>query len=159
MVQCNLENQRKIQACTLLDTGATGITFVDKKMACHIYEFLQISFIKLTKPKLIKRFDGRPAKPIIHTIYPTLTVQGHIKTLAPLFMTQLDQHLVILNKPWMCKHSVILDMSCDKLVFWPGHCEHSGIKKKTPTTKKGVGRITLASSLSELMKGQKKVLV
>ena len=24
----------------------------------------------------------------------------------------------------MRKHSVILDMCCDKLIFWPGHCQH-----------------------------------
>ena len=27
----------------------------------------------------------------------------------------------------MQKHSVILNMSCDKLIFWPGHCQHPGI--------------------------------
>ena len=26
----------------------------------------------------------------------------------------------------MRKHSVILDMSCDKLTFWPGYCQHPG---------------------------------
>ncbi|MCJ1267742.1 hypothetical protein MMC22_007628, partial [Lobaria immixta] len=34
------------------------------------------------------------------------------------------QHLLILGKLWMQKHGVILDMSCDKLAFWPGHCQH-----------------------------------
>ena len=29
----------------------------------------------------------------------------------------------------MQKHGVILDMSCDKLTFWPGHCQHSRVKK------------------------------
>ena len=28
----------------------------------------------------------------------------------------------------MQKHGVILDMSCDKLTFWPGHCQHLGAK-------------------------------
>lgn len=28
----------------------------------------------------------------------------------------------------MLKHSVILDMSCDKLAFWSGHCQHLKIK-------------------------------
>ena len=45
-------------------------------------------------------------------------------------------------------------------MFWPGHCEHSGIKKKTPTTsKKGVGGIAVASSLSTPMRGEEKTLV
>ena len=28
----------------------------------------------------------------------------------------------------MRKHGVILGMSCNKLIFWPGHCQHSGAK-------------------------------
>lgn len=51
-------------------------------------------------------------------------------------------------------------MSCNKLVFWSGHCNHSGIKKKISTaSKKKAGGIALASSLSEPMKGQKKALM
>ena len=40
MVQCNLENQGEVQTHTLLDTDVTGVTFVDKKMACYIYKVL-----------------------------------------------------------------------------------------------------------------------
>ena len=29
----------------------------------------------------------------------------------------LGQHPIILGKPWMQKHGVILNMSCDKLTF------------------------------------------
>lgn len=28
----------------------------------------------------------------------------------------------------MKKHSVILDINCDKLTFWPDHCQHSRVK-------------------------------
>ena len=138
MVQCNLENRGEIQTRTLLDTDAIGIAFVDKKMVRYICKVLQILFMKLAKPKLIKGFDSRPAKPITHAIYPTLTVQGHTKMLALLLVTQLGQHLIILSKSWICRHNVILDMSYDKLAFWPGHCEHSGIERKTPIAKKGL---------------------
>ena len=46
-----------------------------------------------------------------------------------MLVTLLGQHSIILEKPWMRKHGVILDMSCDKLTFWPGHCQHLGAKK------------------------------
>ena len=59
----------------------------------------------------------------------------------------------------MRKHSVILDMSCDKLGFWPGHCEHSDIKRKTSTAEKKVEGIALALSLSKLIRDQDKALV
>ena len=34
----------------------------------------------------------------------------------------------------MQKHGIILDMSCDKLAFWPGHCQHPGSLSKTVNT-------------------------
>ena len=98
VVQYNLKNQGEIQICTLLDTGATGIAFIDKKMAHYICEVLQILFIKLAKLKPIKRFDGRPVNPITHAIYLTLTVQGHTKLLVSLLIIKLGQHLIILGK-------------------------------------------------------------
>ena len=129
-------------------------------MACYICEVLQISFIKLAKPTPIKKFDSRPARPITHTIYPTLTVQGHTKMLAPLLVTQLSQHPIILGKLWMRRHGIILNMSCDKLTFWPGHCKHSDIKKKMPvTSKKRIEKIALVPSLSKPIRDQEKTLV
>lgn len=119
VVSCSLGNKNEIETVTLLDTGATGVAFIDKAMARHVCDVLQISFIQLAKPKPIKGFDGRPAPPITHAIYPTLTVQGHTESLAPMLVTTLGQHPLILGKPWMRKHGVILDMSCDKLAFWP----------------------------------------
>ena len=129
MVSCTLGNNQEIQTSTLLDTGATGVAFIDYEMAHHVCEILNISFIPLSKPKPIKGFDGKEAPPITHAIYPTLTVQGHTESLAPFLVTNLGQHPMILGKPWMKKHGVILDMSCDKLTFWPGHCHNVGAPK------------------------------
>ena len=129
MVPCTLGSRAQIKTRLLLDTGATGIAFINKAMERYVCHVLKISLLPLAKPKPLKGFDGKPARPITHAIYPTLTVQGHSKLLAPMLVTLLGQHLIILGKPWMQKHGVILDMSCDKLTFWPGHCQHSGIKK------------------------------
>lgn len=89
---------------------------------------LQISFFLLAKLKLLKIFDGKSAKPIMHVIYLTLTVQNYSKLLISMLVTLLDQHLIILDKSWMQKHSVILDMSCNKLTFWPSHCQYLMVK-------------------------------
>ena len=131
MVPCMLGSRAQIETRSLLDTGATGIAFIDETMARHVCEVLKISFLPLAKPKPLKGFDGKPARPITHAIYPTLTVQGHSELLAPMLVTSLGQHPIILKKPWMQKHGVILDMSCDKLTFWPGHCQHSGASVKS----------------------------
>ena len=61
-------------------------------------------------------------------------MQGHIKLLAPFLITKLGQHPLIFGKLWMQKHSVILDISCDKLAFWPRHCQHPESLLKTVNT-------------------------
>ena len=124
VVACSLGRMNEIKTTSLLDTRATGIAFIDLVMARHVCDVLQISFIQLAKPKSIKGFDGKLAPLIIHAIYPILTVQGHTKLLAPFLVTKLGQHPLILSKLWMQKHGVILDINCDKLAFWPRHCQH-----------------------------------
>ena len=126
VVECSLDRMNEIKTTSLLDTGATSIAFIDLAIARHVCDVLQISFIQLAKPKPIREFNGKPASPITHAIYPTLTVQDHTKLLALFLVTKLGQHLLILGKPWIRKHGVILDMSYDKLTFWPGHCQYPG---------------------------------
>ena len=124
MVACSLGRMNEIKTTSLLDTGATSIAFIDLAIARHVCDVLQIFFIQLAKPKPIRGFDGKPISLITHAIYPTLTVQGHTKSLALFLVTKLGQHLLILGKLWMQKHGVILNMSCDKLTFWPEHYQH-----------------------------------
>ena len=137
---------------SLLDTGATSITFADVAMAHHVCKVLQIFFIPLAKFKPVRGFDGWLAPNITHVIYFTLTVQSHSELLAPMLMTKLGQHPLILGKPWMQKHDVIIDMSCNKITFWPGYCQHLTIKIK-------LQGIALAPSQSKPMRSREEILV
>ena len=74
VVACSLGRMNEIKTTSLLDTEATGIAFIDLAMACHVCEVLQIFFIQLAKLKPIREFDSKPAPPIIHAIYLTLTM-------------------------------------------------------------------------------------
>lgn len=47
-----------------------------------------------------------------------------------MLITKLGQHLIIFDKPWIKKHKVILDMSCNKLIFWLGYYQHAFKVKK-----------------------------
>ena len=38
VVLCSLNNKNEIETVTLLDTGATGVTFIDKAMVRHVYD-------------------------------------------------------------------------------------------------------------------------
>ena len=98
MVACSLGRINEIKTTSLLDTGATGIAFIDLAIARYMCDVLKISFIQLAKPKPIKGFNGKPAPLITHAIYLTLTVQGHTKSLAPFLITKLGQHSLIFGK-------------------------------------------------------------
>ena len=53
-----------------------------------------------------------------------MTIQYYKELTTPMLITNLGQHLVILDKLWMKKHGVILDIRNDQLTFWPSHCQH-----------------------------------
>ena len=125
VASCMLGNNGEIKTTALLDTGATGYSFVDPAMARRVCDDLAIEPIRLSKPKAIRGFDGKRAPDVTHAIYPTMTVQDHREMVTSMLITKLGQHQIILGKPWMRKHGVILDMRNDRLSFWPGHCQHT----------------------------------
>ena len=45
VVACSLGRMNEIKTTSLLDTGATGIAFIDLTMTRHVCDVLQISFI------------------------------------------------------------------------------------------------------------------
>lgn len=118
---------RKHILSALVDSGCLGAyTVINRKLVPEICEKLQIQPILLPKPKPIRGYDGRLAdKPIIDMILPKLIVHGHEEATCPILIADL-QHDMILGKPWMNKHGVLLDMMVDKLLFVPGRCNHDG---------------------------------
>ncbi len=79
---------------------------------------MQIESLSLIKLKSIRRFDDHCAKKLItHAIYSNLTVQDNMKCFIFMLITQLDQHQMILEKTWMNKIEVTIDMRDDHLQF------------------------------------------
>lgn len=129
IIKCILGN--KIIAIILANICATRYCFIDEEFAEKVCQVLEIEPQRLIKPKQIQRFDGRAAKPIIHAIYPTLTMGTHTESLAPFLITNLGNHFMILRRHSMKKHRVIIDMKNDFLDFWPGHCIY--VRASRPT--------------------------
>ena len=104
----------------LVNTGATGYGFIDEKVAQQVCTALGIEPLPLLKPKPIRGYDGQFSKrPITHAIYPSLKVQDHTERTAPLLITTLGQHPVILGKTWLNTHGVVIDMHEDRLICGP----------------------------------------
>ncbi len=103
---------------SLIDIEAADYLFIDEVIAQIVCDQLQIKFLTLIKMKSIREFDDHYAKKLItHVIYLNLTVQNHTIEIAFMLITQLDQHQMILEKTWMNKINLVIDMWIDFLWF------------------------------------------
>ena len=111
----------------LIDTGSSVYTVVDECLAEELCEKLEIEPMALLKPRPVKGFNGKLINnPITHAIYPRLTVNGHSELTAPMLITRLGSHQIILGKPWLNHHKVVLNMGNDQLIFSTEHCKELG---------------------------------
>ena len=124
VTSCTLRNSDEIKTTALLDIRATGYWFVNPAMTQRICDNLLIKPIRLSKLKAIQDFDGKQTPSVLHAIYPTMTVKEHKEMTTLMLITKLGQHQTILEKPWMKKHDVVLDMRNDWLTFWKRHYQH-----------------------------------
>ncbi len=103
---------------SLIDTEAADYSFIDELIAQNVCDHLQIESLPLIKLKSIREFDDHYAKKLItHAIYLNLTVQDHMKRFVFMLITWLDQHQMILEKTWMNKIKMTIDMKDDRLQF------------------------------------------
>ncbi len=103
---------------SLIDTEAADYSFIDELIAQNVCDHLQIELLSLIKLKSIRKFDDHYAKKLItHAIYSNLTVQDHMKRFVFMLIIRLSQHQMILEKTWMNKIEVTIDMRDDRLQF------------------------------------------
>ncbi len=103
---------------SLIDTEAADYSFIDELIAQNVCDHLQIKSLSLIKLKSIREFDDHYAKKLItHAIYLNLTVQDHMKRFVFMLITRLSQHQMILEKTWMNKIEITIDMRNDRLQF------------------------------------------
>jgi len=103
---------------SLINTEAADYSFINELIAQNVYDHLQIESLSLIKLKSIRKFDDYYAKKLItHAIYLNLTVQDHMKRFVFMLITWLSQHQMILEKTWMNKIEITIDMRNDHLQF------------------------------------------
>ncbi len=103
---------------SLIDIEAADYSFIDEVIAQIVCDQLQIELLTLIKAKSIREFDDHYAKKLItHVIYLNLTVQDHTIDTASMLIIRLDQHQMILEKTWMNKIDLVIDMRTNFLRF------------------------------------------
>ncbi len=118
-IECVLSsNEISYSLKSLIDIEAADYSFIDELIAQNVCDHLQIKSLSLIKFKSIRRFDDHYAKKLItHAIYSNLTVQDHMKRFVFMLITRLDQRQMILEKTWMNKIEMTIDMKDDRLQF------------------------------------------
>ncbi len=103
---------------SLIDIEAAEYSFIDKVIAQIVCDQLQIKSLTLIKAKSIREFNNHYAKKfIIHAIYLNLTVQDHMIDTTSMLIIQLNQHQIILEKTWMNKINLVINMQINFLWF------------------------------------------
>jgi len=85
----------------LIDTGASGFSFIDRSIAYKIYDFLNIQFITILKPKSLRKYNEIKAeRNIIQIIFPTLYLEqnNYKEPFLPIFIADLNNYKAILRK-------------------------------------------------------------
>ncbi len=118
-IECVLSsNEISYSLKSLIDIEAADYSFIDEVIAQIVCDQLQIESLTLIKAKSIREFDDHYAKKLItHVIYLNLTVQDHTIDTAFMLITRLDQHQMILEKTWMNKINLVIDMQIDSFRF------------------------------------------
>ncbi len=144
ITECILSsNEISYSLKSLINIEAADYSFIDEVIAQIVCDQLQIESLTLIKAKLIREFDDHYAKRFItHVIYLNLTVQDHTIDTAFMLITRLDQHQMILEKTWMNKINLVIDMQIAFLRFSNFISNHKSIvlltSNKTITKQKSL---------------------
>lgn len=86
-----------MMAIILANTFVTRYGFINTKFAKKVYQIFEIKSQCLIKQKQIQKFNSKAAKFITYVIYPILTMDTYIKSLALLFIIKLGNYLMIFS--------------------------------------------------------------
>jgi len=103
---------------SLIDSDSIIYILIHTKLVNQICQKLEIQLIWLAKEKLIREYDEKLTKKIItHKILLNLTVESHKKLTVSMLIADINHHDIILEKLWMNKNEILLDMQNDVIVF------------------------------------------
>ena len=103
---------------SLINSDLMIYILIHTKLVDQICQKLEIQFIWLVKEKLIREYDEKLTKKIIiHKILLNLTVKSHKKLTVLMLIADINHHDIILEKLWMNKNEILLNMQNDVIVF------------------------------------------
>ena len=120
VISCTLRQaQSRISALALIDSEASAYAFIDKSFAQHH----SLPLHPLTYPHCLWGFDGQTAQTgdITHVAETTMALEGHTERLF-LYVTGLNQYLIILSLPWLRRHGIDASFEFNTLIMSLSFC-------------------------------------
>ncbi len=109
---------KSFNLCSLIDSDSVVYMIIHINLVNRVCKELKIQFISLTKKKLIKEYDEKIfKKTITHKILSNLIIESHKKLTISMLIVDIDHHEVILEKSWMNKNEILLNMWIDVIIF------------------------------------------
>ena len=111
-----------------MNSGASAYTFIDKFFVQHHDLLLH----PLTYPHCLCEFDGQSALTgnITHVTETILALGNYDKKLF-LYVTDLNQYLIVLSLLWLCRHVIDANFESNTLImfllFCLTHCCHTSV--------------------------------
>ena len=122
IVTCTLSNcEEKIRTHALIDTGATGFSFIDENFASHHH----LPLLPLKNPRKLEVIDGRPIASgvITHITKVRLNINQHAEEI-PMFVTKLGHYPIVLGIPWLRLHDPAIRFASNTVVLDSAYCLH-----------------------------------
>jgi len=103
---------------SLINSDSVVYMIIHINLVDRVCKKLRIQSISLIKEKLIKEYDEKIFKKIIiHKILLNLIIESYKKLTVSMLITDINHHEVILEKSWMNKNEILLNMQIDIIVF------------------------------------------
>ncbi len=103
---------------SLINSDLMIYILIHTKLFNQICQKLKIQSLRLAKEKLIREYDEKLTKKIIiHKILLNLTVESHKKLTVSMLIADINYYNVILEKFWMNKNEILLNMQNNVIVF------------------------------------------
>ena len=104
---------------SLINSDFIIYTLIHTRLVNKLCKKLKIQSILLVKEKLIQDYDEKIfKKAITHKILSNLMIKSHKKLTVLMLITDIEHHEVILNKLWINKNEILLNMWHDIIVFF-----------------------------------------
>ncbi len=103
---------------SLINSDSVIYMIIHINLVNRVFKELKIQRISLIKEKLIKEYDEKISKKTItHKILSNLIIESHKKLTVSMLIADINHHKVILEKSWMNKNEILLNMQINVIIF------------------------------------------